>query len=87
MLQLADQSTPAVPISLVTVALKVAATPAVIEAGGVIITVIDGRIKMDALPVAAASPAHWEEAGLPLQKIETAVTVTGLVTGIALGAV
>jgi hypothetical protein len=72
---------------LVTVALKVAPTPAVIEAGGVIATEIAERIVIEALPVAAASPAHWVAFGFWLQKIETAVTVTGLAAGIAPGAV
>jgi hypothetical protein len=68
-------------------ALKVAPTPAVIEAGAVIATEIAGTIVIEALPLAAASPAHCVEFGFWLQKIEAAVTVTGLVEGIALGAV
>jgi hypothetical protein len=85
--QVADQSTPPLDGSPVTVALKVAATPAVTEGGGVIATEIAGTIVTTALPVSPGSLMHWVEFGAWLQKIEVAVTVTGLVEGTALGAV
>jgi hypothetical protein len=56
--QLADQTTPAFPISFVTVALNMAGEPAVIVAGGVITTEIVGSTVMAAVPVAAGLFVH-----------------------------